>query len=283
MFLRLLCNELSEHHTRAGSHGAGITPISLWESRATVSELGQRAALDWSILTHPAPHRVILQPMQQPAPAQPSSNPSSFAGLLATLASPPPQAAEDESLWSTSDLGEDVATLSYERALRTHARYRPADRRVDRESDRFDELPAPPVGAGVDDGAVAAIGTNAADAADTASAATPLPTGVATDRDLRSASVTIRMNKAECARLRERAAEAGLTVSAYLRSCALEAEALRAEVKQALAELKAGNGAGARERGSKQTDPHGIGRVRLTKVFGRIGKLCIGVASEKPA
>ena len=125
-----------------------------------------------------------------------------------------------------------------------------ADRRVDRESDRFDELPAPPVGAGVYDGAVAAIGTNAADAADTASAATPLPTGVATDRDLRSASVTIRMNKAECARLRERAAEAGLTVSAYLRSCALEAEALRAEVKQALAELKAGNKE-AREQGSE--------------------------------
>ncbi len=52
--------------------------------------------------------------------------------------------------------------------------------------------------------------------------------------------MTIRLSKAECARLRERAAEAGLTVSAYLRSCALEAEALRAEVKQALAELKAG-------------------------------------------
>ena len=141
--------------------------------------------------------------MQQPAPAQPSSNPSSFAGLLATLASPPPQAAEDESLWSTSDLGEDVATLSYERALRTHARYRPADRRVDRESDRFDELPAPPVGAEVHDGAVAAIGTNAAERP-------PVPgigSNAATnrrrdDRDLRSASVTIRMNKAECARLR---------------------------------------------------------------------------------
>ncbi len=29
-------------------------------------------------------------------------------------------------LWSTSDLGEDVISLSYERALRAHARYRPA-------------------------------------------------------------------------------------------------------------------------------------------------------------
>jgi hypothetical protein len=49
------------------------------------------------------------------------------------------------------------------------------------------------------------------------------------------------MSKAECARLHRRAAEAGLTVSAYLRSCVLEADALRAQVKQALAELKAGS------------------------------------------
>src|ERR1700677_3463737 len=46
------------------------------------------------------------------------------------------------------------------------------------------------------------------------------------------------LSRAECARLHQRAAEAGLTVSAYLRSCMVEAEALRAQVKQALAELK---------------------------------------------
>jgi len=51
--------------------------------------------------------------------------------------------------------------------------------------------------------------------------------------------VTIRLSEAECARLRRRATEAGLTVSAYLRSCALEADKLRAQVKAALAELKA--------------------------------------------
>jgi hypothetical protein len=61
----------------------------------------------------------------------------------------------------------------------------------------------------------------------------------ANDGDLRSVSVTIRLSKAECARLHEHAAEAGVTVSAYLRSCTFEAEALRAEVKAALAELKA--------------------------------------------
>ena len=55
----------------------------------------------------------------------------------------------------------------------------------------------------------------------------------------RNASVTIRLSEEENARLRERAAEAGLTVSAYLRSCTFEAETLRAQVKQALAELRA--------------------------------------------
>ena len=38
--------------------------------------------------------------------------------------------------------------------------------------------------------------------------------------------------------MRERAAEAGLTVSAYLRSCVFEVEDLRAQVKQALAEMR---------------------------------------------
>ena len=55
----------------------------------------------------------------------------------------------------------------------------------------------------------------------------------------RSASVTLRMSRAECDQIRQRAAEAGLTVSAYLRSCALEAESLRAQVKDALAAMRA--------------------------------------------
>jgi len=57
-------------------------------------------------------------------------------------------------------------------------------------------------------------------------------------RTLKEASITIRMSKAECAQLRKRAAEAGLTVSAYMRSCTFEAESLRAMVKEALAQLR---------------------------------------------
>jgi hypothetical protein len=178
--------------------------------------------------------------MQQPAPTQPSPTFSDFAGLLATIASPPPDTAEDAPMWNSSDLGEDVATLSYERALRTHARYRPTDRNA-----RGNGFPAPQDCAG--SGADAAMVSVAAEAESTRQ---PV---AAQDRDLRSASVTIRMSKAECARLHRRAAEAGLTVSAYLRSCALEAETLRAQVKLALAEIKDGS-KGARERGSKKLE-----------------------------
>ncbi|MDR3752670.1 MAG: hypothetical protein P4K93_03245 [Terracidiphilus sp.] len=172
----------------------------------------------------------MLQAMQQPAPSQPSSSLSSFAGLLATLASPrpspPSDSPDDAPLWNSSDLGEDVVSLSYEQALRARARYRSAY--------RSDGSPIPPGGLGLD---------AVADAVMEGVAADPVPVwepAPAPDRDLRSASVTVRMSKAECERLHRRAAEAGLTVSAYLRSCALEAETLRAQVKQALAELKAG-------------------------------------------
>jgi predicted transcriptional regulator len=46
------------------------------------------------------------------------------------------------------------------------------------------------------------------------------------------------MSQAECAQLHSRAAEAGLTVSAYLRSCTFEAESLRAMVKATMAQLR---------------------------------------------
>jgi hypothetical protein len=172
----------------------------------------------------------MLQTMQQPAPSQPSPSLSGFAGLLATLASPPPSprsdASDDAPLWNASDLGEDVVSLSYEQALRARARYRSAY--------RSDGSPMPPGGMGLDSVADAVMEGVAADAVPVWQPA------AAPERDLRSASVTVRMSKAECERLHRRSAEAGLTVSAYLRSCALEAETLRAQVKQALAELKAG-------------------------------------------
>ncbi|HKN23079.1 MAG TPA: hypothetical protein VJX73_16755 [Terracidiphilus sp.] len=197
----------------------------------------------------------MLQAMQQPAPWQSSSSLSSFAGLLATLASSPPSPpsdAADAPLSNLSDLGEDVATLSYESALRAHARYAPANRDLARDAERVEGSPTPTSdqgggarrdasfecgAAGATDAAGAVYASGAAVRAD---AAPGLHTDTARESDLRSASVTIRLSQAECERLHQRAAEAGLTVSAYLRSCAVEAEALREQVKQAIAELKAG-------------------------------------------
>jgi hypothetical protein len=222
----------------------------------------------------------MLQPMRPPAPSPSSTSPSSFAGLLATLASPspsPPSDADDDTpLWSGSDLGEDVATLTYERALRTHARYRPENRNLDRDSDWANQSPMPTGESGNGARADASIELNAAGATDAivaldASAAAVVAdvapnsrTGTARENDLRSASVTIRLSRTECARLHQRAAEAGLTVSAYLRSCAVEAESLRAQVKQALAELKAGTEGPSHSSGQK-TPTEGAGRKQGNK------------------
>lgn len=197
----------------------------------------------------------MLHAMQQPSEqsgesssSEPSPTFSSFAGLLATLASPAHDTAnfsakpssplrKSTSAWSDDDLADDVATLSYESALKAHARYRYADQSLTQLPDPvpfcFEEVspatsrPAPRV------------------------AAYPAPRSVASsepasnrlppahfERDVKDSSITIRMSKAECAQLHRRAAEAGLTVSSYLRSCTFEAESLRAMVKDTLAQLR---------------------------------------------
>ena len=130
--------------------------------------------------------------------------PASFAGALAAFASDaakPESAVPDNSL--ADGLADDIAVLSpvlsYEGAVRTQYGF---------------DL--------------------AADAAHTESRANQSDPG-----DKKSASITIRLSHAECAQLRKRATAADLTVSAYMRSCILEAETLRAQVKEALAELRA--------------------------------------------
>jgi hypothetical protein len=59
--------------------------------------------------------------------------------------------------------------------------------------------------------------------------------------DQRRAIVSVRLTDGEFATLRNRADESGISVSAYIRSCVLEAESLRSQVKQALAEMRAFN------------------------------------------
>jgi hypothetical protein len=213
----------------------------------------------------------ILQAMQLPSQTGPSPVPSGFAGLLASFTSSPESDPEEvETLWSGVDLGEDVATLGYEQSLR-HPRDhgdRPFNQNtatVDAQDAGDGEEIQPGEGWPAEPGAAAAASA---------------------DRDYRKASVTIRLSEAESVRLRRRAAEAGLTVSAYLRSCVLEADALRAQVKQALAEIRSGN-EGKREQGNKKTTERGgkgasqceNAGVRITRTLFHLGGLWIGIAS----
>ena len=144
---------------------------------------------------------------------------SSFAGFLSSVVSPAP--AEQNDLWNDDLLAADVATISYENSLKAHSRYRPAS----------EPEPQPSLAASPEPDS----------ACETQAPAPPSATG---PDDLKSASITIRMSRAECAQLRQRSAEAGMTVSAYLRSCTFEAEALRGQVKEALAELRAATASG---------------------------------------
>jgi hypothetical protein len=56
--------------------------------------------------------------------------------------------------------------------------------------------------------------------------------------DQRRTIVSVRLTEDEFACLRDRAEESGISVSAYMRSCVVDAEQLRAQVKRALAEMR---------------------------------------------
>jgi|ERR1700734_1016522 len=176
--------------------------------------------------------------MEQPGNLPRPEKAASFEGFLASLTSPKADDAERTSRSNEGELGEDVVTLSYEQALRSHVRYR-ADEREDWPRPAIDE-----------------------ERLNEAKAATPaMMQQSETARDVRNASITIRLSKAECAQLRRRAAETRLTVSAYLRSCVLEADALRAQVKEALAELKTAAGAESAASPARRSWMGWIGRV----------------------
>ena len=220
--------------------------------------------------------------MQQPTESAPSPTSPSFAGLLAALTGPahPPGVPGDGSMptgwrpapgWNDDDLADDVAILSYESALKAHARYRPSqvsDQSLTQPDDlatfSYEEassaasVPYPAIlsdpehrdGESKDQhyfaervGNLASLGPIANQEATATPDRVPsqepsFQRAVHYERNLKDASITIRMSKAECAQLHRRAAEAGLTVSAYLRSCTFEAETLRAMVKDTLAQLR---------------------------------------------
>lgn len=185
--------------------------------------------------------------MQQTAIAPSSHGSASFAGIMAALAAPAQKPARNND-GINDGLDDDAATLSYERALRTHSRYKapePSDLAFTKSDEAFTQSLDPDVlrfCEAIPDDGDSDIRT-AAPQAVSASLVDPEPDAApdlytAHDRNLKNASITIRLSKAECAQLRRRAAEAGLTVSAYLRSCTFEAESLRALVKDTLAQLR---------------------------------------------
>ncbi len=160
--------------------------------------------------------------MQQPTAASPANRAGGFASVLAALAASTEKARSE---WNDDDLADDVTTLSYEQALRTHARCRPAS-----------ELPPVQDAADGQQTKLRSKQTVAAELNSTRNGDVSQVPGTegrrskAVAESRKAASITIRLSKAECAQLHDRAAEAGLTVSAYLRSCTCEVEALRAQV-----------------------------------------------------
>jgi hypothetical protein len=166
-----------------------------------------------------------------------------FADLLASLAVIKESSAnavanaiqsQDQPADDEDQLADDVAILSYESALKAHGRNnRPATGRPD-------------AGHGGESSNTASLESGAAMKARRSGPKPVAAGGLNSDRAARErkcSSITVRMSGEECRQLHERAAEAGITVSAYLRSCAFEVESLRAQVKQTLAELRSANGA----------------------------------------
>jgi len=178
----------------------------------------------------------MLLSMQQSATNSPSPAPPSFAGLLASLTAPTPRTA-----WNNDDLADDVATLSYEHALRAHARYKSADP-GDQAFTLADGPGAIHTREPLEDKRVDVAKTSSLWAApgwNEDAQPKPAPDSFTLiEGNKKCASITIRLSQTECDQLKKRASQAGLTVSAYLRSCTFEAEALRAQVKDVLAELR---------------------------------------------
>jgi hypothetical protein len=194
--------------------------------------------------------------------------------------------------WNDDALEDDVAVISYEQALRTHKRTRsygsadlpglppglpPFSLGPDSTTPAsptsvspYDEFSAsgrkPPVSerraslspAFVNSGSVGIREWNPEAALPPFAASTE--SGLAAPCDTlaenrKSASITIRLSKPECTQIHRRAAAAGLTVTAYLRSGILEAESLRAQVKETLAQLCSARPAATLKAGTPALKP----------------------------
>lgn len=178
--------------------------------------------------------RDMLRAMGQGATAsnQSVSNETSFAALLASFTAVSKANATPD--WKDDGLADDVAVLSYEGALKRQAVNSPASA-VAAPVRAAEGGRKPPMPEGNLDWKKSRGPTPSRTLTITE---VDGPKAARVANNLKQASVTLRMSKAECAQLRERAAESGMNVSAYVRSCTFEAEALRSQVKDALAQLR---------------------------------------------
>jgi predicted DNA binding CopG/RHH family protein len=177
----------------------------------------------------------MLLGMLTAANASPTMKPTNFASVLASLAAKLDPAGGSE---KDDALADDVVVLSYEQALRGRKQFRscgnegigkgPAARMtLHSDARRTQGIEESPLERDSDVEPVARCSERKPAA------------NKRQMSDRKAASVTIRLSESECAQVHARAAEAGMTMSAYLRSCVFEAESLRAQVKVALAELRA--------------------------------------------
>lgn len=168
--------------------------------------------------------------------------------MLSGLVAPPRSAPAN----LDDGLEDDIASISYEHALRAHARTRQptptsfaaspaAAARPEARPSASPEQPPfvdprfgpngrkPPMSVRISEWApeLPAPGPRSAAAAN-----------AAVQANRKQTSVTVRLSAAESTQLHERAAAAGLTASAYLRSCLFEAETLRAQVKEAVEQFQ---------------------------------------------
>lgn len=189
----------------------------------------------------------------------------SFAGLLAsTLGTPGSGKAGSSAAWDLDGLEDDIAAISIESALKSRAGRDPVrpDSPAESPAGADPDLAAPrkPPLPERNPGWKRSPVSTAAHRLTIVEVAGPQPAGAAIH--LKQASITIRVSKAECAQLRARAAESGMTVSAYLRSCTFEVESLRKQVKVALAQLQSAP--------SSATAPAAVTKM---SVFGRMAQI----------
>lgn len=178
-----------------------------------------------------------------------------FAGMLAK-ASMPERSARS---WLAGDdfaINEEIVPLSYEQALKKHAR-RSSVSQTSERIDRVASLLAETLAEKREQTAAEARKSAANLPAEYGSVSeiewpilevqeyqeaksTPAPVAASLIRpsETKAVSITLRMSREEANQVHKRAADAGLTTSAYIRSCVCEAEVLRAQVKSALQEMR---------------------------------------------